>query len=493
MSNIFKTKRLGLVDNILWGISGEVFVRLIKFFQLIIIAQFLGASGLGIYNYGLAIVASLSIFFDFGILIVATKNNSKNRSPADLTPYFLLKICTSILGLLVFYFVYEAGFLIKDPEGILFLVVISMLILDFANLIFAKYRAEHNFHREAKFRAFVVLLQLTGSLILLALGANLKQLVYCFIAINSICLYPILHLLWNSHETINFSIFCQKIKNIFKQCIPLAGLSLFGALYTSTDVLFLGFYYDAITVAVYTVAIKFILGIIITPVTFIQNAQIPNLAELTGEAGLRSMETIKSWSKAFFNTLYLGILICLFFAIFSEFIISITFGEEFNSSAKHLSALTVVGLLYYIYTPFMTLLIVGDNTRYAFCIQFICSITNIVMLFLLVPSYGIAGAVIAAISTHALIAVLILPCTMMLHKQLLSRNELALIIISFLCYALIIGLIYSAQFFAQGHEFIFKLSLGTLLIIIFRRQFISLSIELIVFFKNRIAKSSDSK
>ena len=141
----------------------------------------------------------------------------------------------------------------------------------------------------------------------------------------------------------------------------------------------------------------------------------------------------------------------------------------------------------------MTLLIVGDNTRYAFRIQFICSIINIVMLLLLVPSYGIAGAVIAAISTHALIAVLILPCTMMLHKQLLSRNELALIIISFLCYSLIIGLIYSAQFFVQGHGFIFKLSLGMLLIIIFRRQFISLSIELIVFFKNRIAKSSDSK
>lgn len=492
MKYISDTKRLTLVDNILWGISGEVFVRLIKFFQFIIIAQFLGAEGLGVYNYGLALVASLSIFFDFGILVVATKNNSINKSPLELAPYFLLKICTSSLGLLVFYFVNKAGFFIEDPDGILFLVVISMLLLDFANLVLAKYRAEQNFKSEAQFRAGVVVLQIIASIVLLNLGASLKQLVYCFIVVNSLCLYPLLHVLWILHKTIYISVLWKNMSYIIRQCIPLAGISLFGALYTSADVLLLGFYSDATTVGVYTVAIKFILGMIITPVAFIQNAQIPNLAGLAGEAGLQSREATKSWSNAFFNTLFLGMFICLFFAIFAEFIIGLSFGAEFKSSANLLSALTVVGLLYYVYTPFMTLLIVGDNARYAFGAQFICTIANIIMLVVLVPLYGIIGAAIAAIATHLIISLVIVPCTMYLHKELLSFEDLTAVIFSFSVYVLAAGLIYSSHVLAQGYEVVFKLLVGLLLIVIFRRRFMGLLDEIKLFFRNKISKISSS-
>ena len=487
-----KTKRLGLIENIFWGISGEIFVRLIKFFQFIIIAKFLGAEGLGIYNYGLAVVASLSIFFDFGILIIATKNNSKNKSPANLAPYFLLKIFTSAVGILVFCFANKIGILIADPEGVLILIVISMLILDFANLILAKYRAEHNFQKEAKFRAVVIILHILVSIALLNMGANLKQLVYCLIVINFFCVYPLLHLLWNSYRVENLWISYHKMIKLFRQCIPLAGISLFGALYTSADVLFLGFYFDAVTVGIYTVAMKFILGIIITPVTFIQNAQIPNLAELAGEEWSQNKEIIKSWRKAFFNTLFFGIFICLFFAIFAEFIILLTFGSNFESSANLLSILTIVGLLYYIYTPFMTLLIIKDNARYAFITQLICSLINIVILSLLIPRFGIIGAAVASIISHLIIFIIIVPITISLNKNLLYRKDIASIILSFVIYSLVIGLMYLVDVFAQGSEIIFKLFLAILLMILFRRRFIDLSTDIKFFIKTKLVAQSKS-
>ena len=402
IKKLFKKRNRSLTENTLWGIYGEFFSRAIKFMQLILIANYLSVEGMGLFNYSIATAGMLSVFYDFGILVVATKNNTQAATHGNLAPYFLLKCLTSTIGFLIFIILLSVGFVQNENTSVIVILVASVIVSDIANLILASYRSKKDFQKEAKFRSLVIIAQFLASGLVLLFNGDLRAVSYSLLIVNIICLYPLVRLLVINHKNFltNAS---SKLKLIFVECIPFAGMVMVGALYTNIDVLLLGYFFGMSEVGIYAVAMKFVLGLIIVPITFIQNAQIPDLVAHNDYDEKNISALYYDWLIGYQKTVLFGYLLCLVFAIFSEYIIFWTFGFEFKESVNMLVSLTIVGISYYLYTPLITLFIITKKVKYSFYGQLICCVVNLILLLWLIPIYGIYGAVVSSIVTHLII------------------------------------------------------------------------------------------
>ena len=472
-----KDKKRSLIENTIWGIFGELLSRIIKFAQLIIIAKFFGVTEMGLFNYAIASAGILSIFYDFGILTVATKNNTRNKTPKNLIAYVATKFITTSLGLLVFLLLLFTGVLISEERDVIFLLVISVLISDIANLILAFYRANQDFLKEAQFRSIVIILQFLSSVLVISFQGGMKEIAIALILVNIITLVPLIFLLKDDYKNIGYINLKTKIKEIVFECIPFSGVVFMGALYTNLDILILGHYMTLEDVAVYSVAMKFILGILIVPVTFLQNAQIPNLVSYKNFNATNISPLYDTWSNSYQKSIIFGFFISIVFAVLSEYIIYFTFGSEFLSSAGLLSLLTIVGACYYLYTPIITLFIITNNIKISFYIQFICCLLNFLLLMILIPKLGVLGAVISSIATDIFIFIFLLGSSKIFFKGLFNFSLIANIFFKVILFLAIIYLIFNPINYFNLHIMLYKVMLLLFFTIVFWRESLSLLYE----------------
>ena len=472
LKNFFRQRARSLSENIFWGIYGEVFSRVVKFFQLILIAQFLGAEGMGLFNYSLAAAGIMAVFYDFGLLVVATKNNTKARTPENLVPYFLVKLVNVLFAFAIFLFLLWGDVLNTSDVYALALLVASILISDLGNLVLASYRAHQDFLQEARFRSLFILSQCLATILVFAVGGTLFDLSLILLLCSLSFMIPVLNRVFAQFRD-GVSELALSIRRIVIECLPYAGIVMVGSIYTNADVLVLGAYLSLADVGVYVTAVKFILGLVIVPITFIQNAQIPQMMSQSESEVAPFRENSNAWRDGYGKTILCGYTICLFFAFFSDTIVALTFGSEFSRSAYILPALTLVGASYYLYTPIMTLFIVNGTPKITFYVQLVCCILNISLLFVLVPSIGVNGAVAASITSHILIFFFLLVVGIKYFRELFPGFFIIRLLAAFACFVVTVFLIEYIEFESiSTHLFLQTISLVGLSYIL-RREFIS--------------------
>jgi lipopolysaccharide exporter len=485
--SFFKRRPRSLFENTLWGIYGELFSRIVKFVQLILIANHLGVDGMGLFNYSLAAAGIMSVFYDFGILVVATKNNTQSRTHSDLAPYLLFKCATSLIGYVIFLGLLYLEVLKTDNAYVISILVASIIISDIANLILASYRVKQDFQQEAKFRSWVIIAQFLGSGIVLFLNGGLREVAISLLLINIISLYPMVRLII-SHSNNHLTNFTARLRALFVECLPFAGIVMVGALYTNVDVLLLGHFLGMKEVGVYAVAMKFVLGLIIVPISYVQNAQIPSLVAHDEYNSTDISGLYKEWMVGYKTTTLIGYLICLTFVVLAEYIIKFTFGSKFIDSVAMLESLTIVGISYYLYTPLITLFIITKKAKFSFYGQLFCCVVNIVLLWWWIPIYGITGAVAAAIISHLLIFLILFVITQRLLPLLFPIDVSVGIFFRLVLFLAIIYLMRYADVQPFMREGLFKLFLSLLFIFIVGKDVKALCLELWVVL-NRLRKT----
>lgn len=484
LRSFFKKRPRSLFENTLWGIYGEFFSRIVKFLQLIMIANYLGVDEMGLFNYSLAAAGIMSVFYDFGILVVATRNNTQSRTHDDLAPYLLFKCVTSLIGYAIFLGLLYLEVLKTEYAHVISILVASIIISDIANLILASYRVNRDFQQEAKFRSWVVIAQFLGSGIVLILDGGLREMAISLLLINIVSLYPVVRLI-TSRPNNHLTNFTAKFRALSVECLPFAGIVLVGALYTNADVLLLGHFLGMEEVGIYAVAMKFVLGLIIVPISFVQNAQIPSLVAHDDYDSTDISGLYKEWMVGYKTTTLIGYLICLVFVVLAEYIIKFTFGSKFMDSVAMLESLTIVGISYYLYTPLITLFIITKKAKFSFYGQLFCCIVNIILLCWWIPIYGVTGAVAAAIISHLFIFLILFMITRRRLPLLFPIDVSVGIFSRLILFLSIIFLMRFADLQVFIHEGLFKLLLLSLFIFIVRKDVKALCFELCVVF-NRL-------
>jgi O-antigen/teichoic acid export membrane protein len=402
----FKEKlnsRLG--RNSLLSIADQILAIGMNFLLSILFARYLGAEALGQYTLGLAIVGILSVFSNFGISTIMSREIAKSFKKAKLYLGNALgiKLFISFPLLIIFtiFTVYIFGYSYDTAYIIVFIAIYNTFISSITYIGSALVSLHRN-DVLLKINTINKAISLVGAFILLSIDYKLIELLYIFIFISSILfLYAI------SQVKIivpNFKILFNKRfnKTYILLSFPLVMASAAEFINLKIDTVFIGSMMNEISVGYYSASYNLLMAATLIPLA-LTKVYFPNFIDYYKDDKLKAFGLLKRYN--FYFIVY-SILVGIIFYFLAPYIINLIYGDEFNSSIEvlqYLSFALIVLTLNRLYN--YTLLAMKQNSYY-FNITFFGMCINLILNYILILKYGILGAVFTTIVTEFVVMAL---------------------------------------------------------------------------------------
>ncbi len=208
-----------------------------------------------------------------------------------------------------------------------------------------------------------------------------------------------------------FSIFRAKIKTVFinrelfRYSLPLMLSAIISKQVFWIDSILIGFFMRSSDVGIYNTAVPTASLLIILPSAILSLF----LPVITAEYAKENKEVIKHVYLTVTKWVTLsGIPLFLIFFLFSEPILLILFGLEYVKSAMALSILALGWFIFSICWTSSYILNMIKKTRLIFFIELSGFVIMFIIIYLLVPIYGITGAAVGTFSSLTIIGILYL-------------------------------------------------------------------------------------
>lgn len=384
-----------LLKNTFWLGFGQITGRLIRVVIIIYAARILGAASYGAFSYAVSLAAIFTIFADFGINLIITREAAKDMGLKSqyISTAFTIKIALIIFAALLMIFVAP---LFTKVEGavILLPIMAALLVFDaFRDFSYAVVRAAEKMEIEAGIVIFNnVALVILG---FMALIISPTPIALALAYTSASGLGMIAAIWFTKKELLEFRHNFQPklIKPIFANALPLALLGLLGGFIINTDVVMLGWFRTAAEVGFYSAAQK--------PIQFLY--ALPNLLAIVILPVFARLTANKEESKSRFilektltAVLIIAIPLTIGGIILGADLIKTIYGNDYlpATSAFKIILLTLplVSAGYIIGST-----IFSYNRQNLFFISFsTAALGNIVLNFILIPPYGTGGAAVAS-------------------------------------------------------------------------------------------------
>ena len=390
------------LKNTVWGLLGEFSLRGAKIAQVVLLARMLGAEDVGRFNYGLALAGLFTVLFDFGIASVATRDLVRDPSSCSFRLYGRLKLLSSALGILLLIVVVSLIPMTANGHWLAIGLGLYLALNDLCNYVVVAYRARSEFWRETLWRSVFAVTQLGGCIAALVLTNRIEWVVVALILAAGLGTFPLLSE-WRRQPAVGKSdASLRGIVRGIRESYPVAGTVLVATVYMNADVVVLGHYVPIAEVGWYSVAVKAIFGLLIMPVHYFQLAMVPVFAsELKSKL---SPQTRNRWLNTFALSTSMAALLNLTAALAANRLIAFLFGADFAPAAPVLVVYVLIGFLFCLYAPLTQWLLLRGKQKWTFYIQTLAAAVNIALVMVLVPRFGVWGAVIAAGAVHGVVA-----------------------------------------------------------------------------------------
>lgn len=409
----FSIKRI-IINNAFWRSASIIINKLVRLFVVFFVAKSLGPSGFGYYNYVLALVSVFFVFSDWGVNILMARDihqreeDKKSVVNSALAAKLVLIFLPFLIGLAYLVFFQNAKHLLLG------LIVMGMLCFNAVKEVFNNYFIAI----QESFYEFVV--YIVEDLILVFLifytifvSSSVVGFALWYLAASIVAFFIGLVLV-NSKIGISLSsVKVEEIKRVFKDGLPLSLFGVLGYIFFSTDQLFVAHYFGYVEVGYYAFAAKLILTFSIIS-SLLNSVLFPYIAR-----NFSDKQKIKSLlCKVVPIYAGLGLAIILFINLFSGFIVLRFFGEQYMPSINLLNLFSWILIFVFSVSILDYVLIAYNQQKNDFILTLCAAVINLVLNFVLVPSYGSAGAIISSILSQALNFVL----TLLLVCYLLKKD-----------------------------------------------------------------------
>lgn len=393
--NNLSTKQ-SLLKNSFWRFFGILPNKVVRLVIVMLAAKELGPELFGNYNYLVALTGMAFIVSDWGINILLIRDYQQ-RADKDVVvstsfvARFLILFLALVVSVIILLFNRDsAAFL----PGII--IALTFVIGNFKELFVAIFLAVQKAELEAKvyffdsflsLAIFVLIFYFKASVINFSLSYFLASLLVMFIA-------------WfYSHKIIRISLknFDKTFfKLLIKNGLPLSLFGILGYIFFATDQLFLKHYAGYEAVGHYALATKLILAMQVLP-SLINSVLLPILSRNIG-----NKQIIK-------KSVYLGMAIyggagllisgLIYFAtpLFISF-----FGDKYLASSAVIQYLSPILIFMFMVTLLDYVLVAYNLQKQDFYLTMVAAIVNLVLLYFLVPTYGLMGAVWSSLISQAL-------------------------------------------------------------------------------------------
>lgn len=388
------------------------------FLLTLVIAKYFGAKGLGDYVLSIVVLRIFTLVSKLGmdtfsVRFIASFAKQKKWRSIELfrsKVLILVSISALLFSCVMYYFSQDISQLIGVKEEYVRLNAFFVLPMAFFML---HYQSLRGLKRIAEFSFFYRMSQATFSIISIFIITQflMDSIVPVYAYLSSLIIVSVLAVLtfvyrFNKEKIIDDTEEVEKLKytEILKVSIPLMFAQSVQFIMAWTDKLMLGNMMSSDDVGVYFTAFKLsMFGSI--ALMAINSIASPKFAEMYGKKDFEGLKKVahQSTRMIFLATLPLVVI----FFIFPEFLLGI-FGEEFKVGALAFIYLSIGKLVSSLSGSVGNILQMTGRQVIFMNVLFVGAIVNVVLNFLLIPSFGIEGAALASmisLSTWNLIMV----------------------------------------------------------------------------------------
>ena len=453
-----KTIKQTIFKNTFWLGIAEVVSRVLRLILIIYVARILGATEYGKFTFALAFVSLFSIFYEFGLPLIVTREFSGEKErEKELYSVLSLKIVLS-LGALVLIRI-SSFFVTSDhviKEIILFLALFS-LISSFLTIIYAFFQA----CQRMEYQAWATILQASVvtpvGIFVLFNFPSLRNLSYSYLFSSLVAL--IFVLFFFHFNVLPLRICWQKTvwQRFLRMSWPMAFIGLFGVIFTYIDSVMMG-YWGYITETGWYNAAYSIIHVTLLPAGIISTSFYPILSRFFKESKENFQDNLQGQMKRMISLAFpwVGGGIAR-----APKIISFIYGLNFSPSILAFQILIIIAGFVYLSSPFHHLFIAINQPKLICYISGVGAAINIVLNLLLIPRFTLYGAAMATLITYFAIFILVLFSVEYFTPISLFNFQLTNVL---LCAVLATGLMYFLikQPLIYNQSIILTLILGTL-------------------------------
>ncbi len=394
---------------------------------LIVLARCWGPEVFGKFMYPATIAGIVVIFVDYGFNLQLVTDVGKNAKNVHMLTCRALTVKT-LLAALLFVFGFPLLFLINTFDGyrtVLILLSISNVLHSYGVLFNLSFRGMGLFHQEAKtvFGATSVTVFLLGLLIwlnqgpeVIALGLLITNLI--FMGYSWFVYYKII-----DKAPFIFSNFVS-ILTALRKGFPFAIHVALGVLYFSVDTIIIEFFLGPEKVGIYQAGLRVVLGgCVLSDV--LSSVYLTKLAK----ASTNQQSLV---SSAITMTRHLLIIAALGFVCmigFPEIIVKLLYGNnDFDNLIFLMPIFGIVMLIRIMGNSYGIVLTVNEKQVVRTVGAGLSVIVSIVMNLILIPKYGLQGAIYASIITHVfLVSIYVLFARLQTGSLLIDRRSMFVI------------------------------------------------------------------
>ena len=384
-----------MFKNTIWLFSANLLRLFGGFIVGIWLARYLGAEDFGLLNYGLSLFIIFDSLASFGMKGVLTKEfvNFNHRHNEIFTISFVIRIVTSLFIVLL-----GAGFLAYLND---FKYLIAFIIL--LKLLFNPFKVLESYYEalvKSKFYAIALIVSYSLRLLatITAINLNMDILIFAYILVlEDVILVIILAYYFiiqgGRFKRLRKAFTISLARKLMNQSYPLIISSLGATLYLKIDQVMVVELVNEAEGGIYAAASRFSSIFNFIPVVIISSI-FPLIIRYKKENSYSYKELLKRLNAFFF---IVSGLMALFISLFSKNIILITYGQNYLSAAGIISI--HIWTIFFVFSQqiLSKWLIVEELTQISMLRHLLGLVVNLVLNFILIPSYGGLGAATASL------------------------------------------------------------------------------------------------
>jgi O-antigen/teichoic acid export membrane protein len=390
-----------IIKNVGFSSLAVLTSKLVQLALFILIARWLGASGLGQYSYVLSVVFLVGILSDLGITqyVVSQVTGSPEKTGWYLSHTFSLRLALSLAGLCII--IILAGFLTLSPaaKALLYLVGLGNFLINST----LGWRWIFQAQQKLKYEAFLLLVSgiaYSGfGLAFLAWQKNVVLIGVSYLISGIIffwlCFYLVKTRFGFSGLAINLSAWRQILSGAFPMTLTLISISI---LYNA-DTILVNYFQGESATGLYNASSRIIQQTRLIP-ALLGPAFLPALSLLAGFDPARFRVLLQKGLFYLF-TLFLPVAILVSFA--AGKIIFLLFGSGFSASIGVLQVHIWGSLFVILYAFVFTSLVAQKIYKAQAILAGIGAVSNVILNLVLIPRLSIMGAAWAFFASSGLV------------------------------------------------------------------------------------------
>jgi O-antigen/teichoic acid export membrane protein len=383
-----------LLSNIVWQSVAQLCARLLNLVVFVLVANLLGAEGLGQFAFAVAFAQVAGVFIDFGMHPILTREAVKGKGWGLFRTFFWLKLLLSLgVGLMA---LAAAGFLFDQRDLLGIALGLSAISgLSYLGLLFSLFRARQEMAYEALFTFLHRLVYLLLALLALAAWRTANSVLAAYAA-SSLLTATVVHAVVRRRYAEPGSRPVPLNRALLNQVGPLLLIDFWTLIYFRVDTLLLRILKGYTEVGVYSAAYRLFEALIVVP-SVLAIAFFPRLVkDVTLPSRGRNVRGYFA-SSVLVGVLGAGVLYGL-----SGPILNLLYGSgnDFGASVAIFQLLLVAFIIVCVNYP-LTQIAIASGRQKAYALGVVAAgLLNVGLNLVAIPRYGASGAAAVTIATE---------------------------------------------------------------------------------------------